>query len=57
MLKKTMKTKIPLQVMMPLTAAMVCSMLCGCGMENGDYGYESSAPAAENLGERAEEMR
>ena len=45
MLKKTMKTKIPLQVMMPLTAAMVCSMLCGCGMENGDYGYESSAPA------------
>lgn len=45
MLKKTLKTIIPLQVMMPLTAAMVCSMLCGCGMENGDYGYESSAPA------------
>lgn len=45
MLKKTMKTKIPMQVMMPLAAAMVCSMLCGCGMENGDYGYESSAPA------------
>lgn len=45
MLKMTMKTKIPMQVMMPLAAAMVCSMLCGCGMENGDYSYESSAPA------------